>query len=206
MRTNSFTTNMRTKSNKELETILKEKNNYTKEAIQAVTWELEDRNIIEKTVDISKEITEEDQITDTSIAKKTLENNESPFKELEVPFLYSKKAILGFTIFFSTIFGAVLLMQNLKEMNKPKARIEVLVFGILYILFSAVLSTYLPQMMFIPLLFNIIGYAVLTEYYWNKNLGKDFAYQKKPIWQPLATSILIVLLLVILLYFTTTFG
>ena len=97
-------------------------------------------------------------------------------------------------------------MQNLKEMNKPKARIEVLVFGILYILFSAVLSTYLPQMMFIPLLFNIIGYAVLTEYYWNKNLGKDFAYQKKPIWQPLATSILIVLLLVILLYFTTTFG
>ncbi|MCL7764340.1 hypothetical protein MPF19_13010 [Polaribacter sp. Z014] len=197
---------MRTKSNKELETILKEKNNYTEEAIQAVTWELEDRNIIEKTVDISKEITVEDQITDTSIAKKTLENNESPFKELEVPFLYSKKAILGFTIFFSTIFGAVLLMQNLKEMNKPKARIEVLVFGILYILFSAVLSTYLPQMMFIPLLFNIIGYAVLTEYYWNKNLGKDFAYQKKPIWQPLATSILIVLLLVILLYFTTTFG
>ena len=46
MRQNSFSTNMRTKSNKELETILTEKDKYTEEALQAVTWELEDRNII----------------------------------------------------------------------------------------------------------------------------------------------------------------
>ena len=48
MRTNNFTQNMLKKSNAELENILEDKKTYTDEAIQAVIWELENRNIIEK--------------------------------------------------------------------------------------------------------------------------------------------------------------
>ena len=198
MRTNSFTKKMSAKSNTELEKIFENKSDYTDEAIQAVIWELENRNLIEKTEISYLETQVNSEVTETSTPKEDLENDESPFEELVVPILYSKKAILGFSILFSTIFGVVLLMSNLKTMNKPKARVEVLVFGIAYIFFSIVLFNYLPKTFFIPILFNIIGYAVLTEYYWNKNLGKDLQHRKKEIWKPLIISISMIVLLVFL--------
>jgi hypothetical protein len=189
---------MSAKSNTELEKIFENKSDYTDEAIQAVIWELENRNLIEKTEISYLETQVNSEVTETSTPKEDLENDESPFEELVVPILYSKKAILGFSILFSTIFGVVLLMSNLKTMNKPKARVEVLVFGIAYIFFSIVLFNYLPKTFFIPILFNIIGYAVLTEYYWNKNLGKDLQHRKKEIWKPLIISISMIVLLVFL--------
>ena len=198
MRTNSFTKKMSAKSNTELEKIFENKSDYTDEAIQAVIWELENRNLIEKTEISYLETQVNSEVTETSTSKEDLENDESPFEELVVPILYSKKAILGFSILFSTIFGVVLLMSNLKAMNKPKARVEVLVFGIAYIFFSIVLFNYLPKTFFIPILFNIIGYAVLTEYYWNRNLGKDLQHRKKEIWKPLIISISMIVLLVFL--------
>ena len=191
MRTNSFTKRMISKSNNELETILEEKSKYTEEAIQAVIWELENRNLIEKT-DISfEETVEEKDLANNTVLEKVLKDDESPFEELVIPNLYSKKTIQGFTIFFSTIFGTVLLMSNLKEQKKPNARIQVLIFGIVYTIFSTVILNFLPRMFFITILFNLIGYAVLSEYYWNKNLGKDLQYRKKKIWKPLIISLLI---------------
>jgi hypothetical protein len=189
---------MSAKSNTELEKIFENKSDYTDEAVQAVIWELENRNLIEKTEIPCKETQVNNEIAETSIPKEDLENDESPFEELVLPILYSKKAILGFSILFSTIFGVVLLMSNLKAMNKPKARAEVLVFGIAYTLLSFVLLDYLPKLFFITILFNIIGYAVLTEYYWNKNLGKELQHRKKEIWKPLIISISILILLVFL--------
>ncbi|WP_341221496.1 hypothetical protein [Polaribacter atrinae] len=202
MRKNSFSTNMRSKSNKELETILLEKDKYTEEAIQAVTWELQDRNILERTDDFSDEITKETVTIDVAVTNESTENNKSPFEELEVPVLYSKKAILGFTIFFSTIFGAVLLMQNLKEMNKPKARNQVLIFGLVYTVFSTILLNYLPKSFFTTFILNMIGYTVLTGYFWNINLGKDIVHRDKQIWKILGISLLIVFGLIFLLLLT----
>lgn len=198
MRTNSFTAKMSKKSNEELETIFDEKSKYTEEAVQAVIWELENRSLIEKTEILYQDPEKVGQGTKVTSTKETQEKNESPFEELVLPVLYSQKAIQGFTIFFTTIFGAVLLMRNLKEMNKPKAAIQVLVFGIVYTLFSIILLNYLPKMFFITLIFNLIGYAVLSEFFWNKNLGKELAYNKKKIWKPLFISTLILFLVVFL--------
>jgi hypothetical protein len=198
MRTNSFTAKMSKKSNEELETIFDEKSKYTEEAVQAVIWELENRSLIEKTEILYQDPEKVVQVTKVTRTKETQEKNESPFEELVLPVLYSKKAIQGFTIFFTTIFGAVLLMRNLKEMNKPKAAIQVLVFGIVYTLFSIILLNYLPKMFFITLIFNLIGYAVLSEFFWNRNLGKELAYNKKKIWKPLFISTLILFLVVFL--------
>ena len=198
MRTNSFTAKMSKKSNEELETIFDEKSKYTEEAVQAVIWELENRSLIEKTEILYQDPEKVVQLTKVTSTKETQEKNESPFEELVLPVLYSQKAIQGFTIFFTTIFGAVLLMRNLKEMNKPKAAIQVLVFGIVYTLFSIILLNYLPKMFFITLIFNLIGYAVLSEFFWNKNLGKELAYNKKKIWKPLFISTLILFQVVFL--------
>lgn len=187
---------MRLKSNKELKTILKKKNDYTQEAIQAVIWEMENRNLIDKSDVLYKNTFKENNQIDTD--EKNLDNNENPSKELILPVLYSKRAIQGFTIFFTTIFGAVLLMYNLKEMNKLKERNQVLIFGIVFTIISAILLNYLPKMIFTTLLFNLIGYAVLIEFFWKNNIEKELEYAKKEVWKPLTISIIILLLLLFL--------
>lgn len=195
MRTNSFTLKMSKYSDRDLETILEEKDKYTKEAIQAVIWELENRNLREKTTILEEEASEE-------ITK----NNERTIEEIPLPNLYSKKTIQGFAIFFSTIFGAFLLMYNLKEMKKSKARNEVLVFGILFTIVSVILLNYLPKTLFTTLLFNIIGYFILIHFFWNKDLGEDLKYKKKNIWNPLMYSILVIMLFVFLQFLPQILG
>ena len=187
---------MRLKSNKELKTILKKKNDYTQEAIQAVIWEMENRNLIDKSDVLYKNTFKENNQIDTD--EKNLDNNENPSKELILPVLYSKRAIQGFTIFFTTIFGAVLLMYNLKEMNKLKERNQVLIFGIVFTILSAILLNYLPKMIFTTLLFNLIGYAILIEFFCKNNIEKELEYAKKEVWKPLTISIIILLLLLFL--------
>lgn len=191
---------MKSKSNQELETIFDQKNNYTDEAIQAVIWELEDRNLIEK----SEVSYIESQIKNKEIIETEIDINKSPFEGLELPFLYSKKAIQGFTIFFSTIFGAVLLMSNFKATNNLKARNQVLIFGIGYTILSTVFLNFLPRMFFLTLLFNFVGYAILIEFFWNKTLGKEIEYRKKQIWKPLLISIAILIVFVLLHFLPQT--
>jgi hypothetical protein len=196
MRTNTFTLKMSKKSNAELEGIIQDKSSYTEEALQAVIWELENRNLIEKNtikiaiIPVEKEISVQEKQGDIK------NTNENSFEAFVLPVLYSKKAIQGFSILFSTLFGAVLLMSNLKKMNKPKARIEVFVFGIVYTIFTSLLLNYLPKTFFLTLIFNIVGYAVLVEYYWNKNLGKEFKHEKKQIKKPLIISLSVLAILV----------
>jgi hypothetical protein len=196
MRTNNFTQNMLKKSNAELEHIFEEKDTYTDEAIQAVIWELENRNLIEKDT-IKLAIIPVENETDVEEKQQDSKDiSESSFEAFVLPVLYSKKAIQGFTIFFSTLFGAILLMSNLQKINKPKARIEVFVFGIVYTIFTIVLLNYLPKTFFLTLIFNIVGYAILIEYYWNKNLGKEFKHEKKQIKKPLIISLSVLAILV----------
>lgn len=195
---------MSLKSNKELEIILKEKNDYNQEAIQAVVWEMEVRNLIQKTDDLYKDTFKESDAIQP--VEKAIDHNEHLSREMLLPHLYSKRAIQGFTLFFSTIFGVLLLMQNLKEMNKPVARNQVLFFGIVYTTISAILLNYLPKMFFVTLLFNMIGYAILSEFFWNKNLGNKLAYQKKEIWKPLMISFAVMLLLLLLQFLPQILG
>jgi hypothetical protein len=204
MRTNNFTQNMLKKSNAALVHILEDKDTYTDEAIQAVIWELENRNIIEKGSIIHNPVLLEKDIL---VEEKEIEDiPAASIEELAIPTLYSKRALQGFTIFFSTLFGAVLLMSNLKKVNKPKARMEVFIFGIGYTFLTILLLNYLPKTFFLTMVFNLIGYAVLVEYYWNKNLGKELKHQKKQISKPLIISFSILMFLVFLQFLPSMLG
>ena len=192
------------KSNAALVDILEDKETYTDEAIQAVIWELENRDIIEKGSIIHNPVLLEKDIL---VEEKEIEDiPAASIEELAIPTLYSKRAIQGFTIFFSTLFGAVLLMSNLKKLNKPRARMEVFVFGIGYTFLTILLLNYLPKTFFLTMVFNLIGYAVLVEYYWNKNLGKELKYQKKQISKPLIISFTILIFLVFLQFLPSMLG
>tara|TARA_B100000795_G_scaffold59818_1_gene39864 strand:+ start:8574 stop:9203 length:630 start_codon:yes stop_codon:yes gene_type:complete len=194
MRINTYSQTMAKKSDTALALVLEEKHKYTEEAIQAVIWELENRNIIEKDSIIQNpSVLVPEAVVKEGERGNLLKNAPLEEEEEEVPpILFSKRAIRGFTIFFSTLFGVVLLMHNLKKMNKRKARMEVLFFGIFYTFFTMILLSYLPTTLFITLLFNGIGYVVLTEYFWNKSLGKNVEYQKEQITKPVIISLSIV--------------
>lgn len=130
---------------------------------------------------------EHQENTDFKIENSTLKQEEV------VPELYSKTLILMFSILFSTIFSAVLLMSNLKSLGKGKARIQILLFAVLYLVATAIVLQVFnlpPNLTFIA---NVIGAAILNEYFWNKLIGKDLEYKKKSWIKPTLISVLIAL-------------
>lgn len=118
-------------------------------------------------------------------------NNINLEPDENAPHLYSDKVIYTFSILFSVIFGGVLLSINLKEADKRKGILTVIVFSILY----TVLSIYLLELLNAgnggTLLFGAIGAIILNEFFWKKYLGKDISYHKKSWVKPLIIALLI---------------
>lgn len=116
--------------------------------------------------------------------------------------IYSKRAIVGFSIFFSTIFGGVLLMINLREAGYKKAANLVLLFSVAYTLLGSVIMSYVstPSGAF-ALIFNGVGAYILTGYFFNKYFPED-DYYPKSIAKPLIVSLLICIPIVWLMFQT----
>ncbi len=117
----------------------------------------------------------------------------------ERPQLYSKTIILGFSIMFSTIFAAVLLMANLRTLGMNSARIKVLIFGILYVVGTGIAIQVFELAPMLTVIANVIGAAILNEFFWNKYIGSDVEYDKRSWLKPLLISMGIVLLVFFLL-------
>ena len=113
--------------------------------------------------------------------------------EANSPKLYSKTLIIIFSLLFSPIFAAVLLMSNLKEIGKNRERIFVLLFAILYLFTTAAILQIFnlpPNLTFIA---NVLGAAILNEYFWNKHIGRDIQYIKKSWIKPALISVAVAL-------------
>jgi hypothetical protein len=110
-------------------------------------------------------------------------------KDPDAPELYSPRAIWGFSIFFTVIFGAVLLFVNLK--NK-KAKWVVIGFGLLYTSLVIIIMNFIPQPNAgLSVGLNGGGGLLLTNLFWDKYVGRETKFRAKPIWKPLIISILI---------------
>lgn len=117
---------------------------------------------------------------------------EEPVKEETVvlPVLYSQTAILAFTIFFSPLFGGVLLAMNVWKVNK-KAVWQVIVFSLVFTAFSGYISYYMAPGSFVAILIPISGALILSELFWNRLIGKQLKYDKRKIIIPLIIALLI---------------
>jgi hypothetical protein len=108
------------------------------------------------------------------------------------PKIYSKVAIRGFSIFFTTIFGGVLLMQNLRDIGKKKEANIILLASLLFTAVTIfIVNIQTKPNTSITFLCNIIGSYILSEYFYKKYFPNDSLYEKKKIWKPLIISILI---------------
>jgi hypothetical protein len=191
------------KSDAELNQILIDKHKYTKEAINTAKLVLDERvsslpNEEQNSVLITEEPSNKAKEEETSsfyFQQKTpddiLENKEEMAIDPDAPSLYSKRVIYTFSVFFSSIFGVVLLMSNLKRMQERKARLQVLVFGISYFILTLVLVNTLEIFSRFVIGLNIIGAIILNEYFWNRYIGKDYSYHKRSWIKPAIISVLI---------------
>ena len=100
--------------------------------------------------------------------KKGKEPENQDFEENEIteilPELYSKSVITAFCILFSTIFGGVILMSNLRKKEEHKGRWQVLIFSILYTV-GMIYTVYSTGTSNFTLPLNILGAIILNEYY-----------------------------------------
>ncbi len=119
--------------------------------------------------------------------------------EEKLPELYSKTLILVFAILFSTIFAAALLMSNFRSLGKHKAAIWVLIFAIGYLIATAVVMQTLNLDLGLTLIANVIGAAILNEFFWNKYIGRDLEFKKKSWMKPVIISVVIAMLFLLLI-------
>ena len=193
MSQNLFTKTMSGKTEEELKAVLAENSPYVEEARQAAVRELEKRNVkSEETVNLDAE---------PSKAKpESLEDQYEPVfnknkkyitDDPDAPELYTKTAITLFSALFSTIFGAALLMSNMKTMGKNSSRFLVLAFGVIYTAIIIFTNEKIGTHSSMVTVFNLIGAAILTEIFWNHQLGKKLKHRKKKIWKPLIISIIV---------------
>ncbi len=111
--------------------------------------------------------------------------------EQQLPELYSKTLILIFAILFSTIFAAALLIVNLKSLGKNKQALLVGMFAFAYIIATALVMQAFNLSPTLTIIANVIGAAILNEFFWNRYIGSEFPFEKKNWLKPTLISIAI---------------
>ena len=119
-----------------------------------------------------------------------------------LPKIYSSKAILGFSIFLSTLFGGVLLYQNLKDLGKKKEANIILAFSVVFTILSiiAVNVPETPKSSF-AYLCGLIGGCILSYFFVPKYIPNEESHPKKQIWKPLIIATIITVVYVSLMIF-----
>jgi len=154
---------------------------------RGVAFSDEELNSLYEKIEKKKEFEEED---DSIFGySKLLQKN--VVTDPNAPLLYSRKAVLGFSIVFTVIFGAVLLSLNIeRKVNK----IKVIGFGVLFTTIAILLANVVSLPTFSVFFLNGLGGYLLSFDFWNKYVGRETKYRSKPIWIPLLISIIIMVL------------
>lgn len=107
--------------------------------------------------------------------------------------IYSKKAILGFSICFAPIFGGMLLRQNLIDDNRKKEANVVLLSSIVFTVLTIIIVNSMERKASsLTYLLNMGWGAILSEYFFNKYFpNKNYKFKK--IWKALLISIAIMI-------------
>ena len=125
--------------------------------------------------------------------------------EEKLPKIYSKKAVLGFSIFMSTLFGGILLYQNLIDINKKKEAYIVLGISIAITILTGIVVN-IPEnpKSSLAYLCGLGGGSLLAYYFVPKYFPNEEQYPKKAIWKPLIIAVIIVAILLALIIYGTS--
>jgi hypothetical protein len=159
---------------------------YRVDALQAIETELQKRDLDFEAHDYAHLRSLEDEEGHTPL-------DEVIQLEEEVS-LYSRSAVFGFSIFFSTIFGSILLMINLRRLGETKKGFEILFIGLAYAILSSVLVDLAGTSLILSLALNLLGGYLMSTYFWGKYIGLEYSHEKKSIAIPLILGVVLSLL------------
>jgi len=128
-----------------------------------------------------------------------VENSELNEQQLEdLPKLYSRNSVLFFSIFFSSIFGAFLVVSNLFRIGNKSAARMLLVFSSFYFALTVVLALLTAKpIALLTLAMNYIGGALLADYFQPKLIPGFKKYPTKSFLIPLLISLLLSIALIV---------
>jgi len=140
------------------------------------------------------------------------ENNEQQPEQQDIA-IYSKWAILGFSIFFGPLVGGILLMINLRSVGFKRQATGVLLFSVIYHFVAGIVISRIVKLppnitpteliqntqliislIAYSLIAQIVGGGILAEYFYKKYFPADI-YKYKTVWRPLAVMLIITLTL-----------
>jgi uncharacterized membrane protein len=104
------------------------------------------------------------------------------------PPIYTSRAIRAFAILVTPIFGGVMLMQNLRDIDRKDEGYKVFLFSTLYTIAVYVIASIPAQPGMLTLGLNIIGAMILCDYAYRNYFPDEASYPKKKIWKPLAIA------------------
>ena len=123
--------------------------------------------------------------------------------ENNLPKIYSSKAILGFSVFMSSLFGGILLYIYLRNLKKNKEANIVLVISIILTLLTYfVMSIPENPKSSLAYLCGFIGGGILSYFLVPKYIPNEEEFPKKQIWKPLIIALLIVIVFISLIIFS----
>ena len=115
---------------------------------------------------------------------------DSIFDEMKpLPVYYSENAILGFSFFCSTLFGAILMAMNASKTPSKKGVWPSIIFGLLFTAAQLTVSLYFSVKGSGPILFGIVGGSILKKFFWEKYIGEKVPYTKRSIVNPVIIAI-----------------
>ena len=181
MNDNRFLQKFKNYSSSQLEQIINDKETYVEDARVAAIELLKKKSGTTAEIEKHEIEIQTSQERKSEVQQKIDKEHKTDYStnDLNAPQLYSKRVVMLFSAIFSTIFGAVLMMNNFKEVGNKKAQFQVLAFGVGYTILTIVIVNMLNIQTNIAIGLNWGGAAIITEYFWNKKLGKTFQYRTK---------------------------
>lgn len=185
------------KSDKELEDYLINIMAFSREIVEAAITELKNRGRVFSESELSTLETKmqerENTIGKNTITVRDLEKNIVEDKSALA--LYSRKTIDWTTLIFGIVVGSILMALNFKSVEKKKGILGVLIFGVAYFIIEIIILSFIPDtttsfVNLIRVTLNGLGALILHTLIWDKFIGKDFKYRKKPIWLPIILGII----------------
>ena len=119
------------------------------------------------------------------------------------PLLYSQNMVRLSSFFFTTLCGGILMFINLKRIGKPKEAGYVLATGIGYLVLwvSIGVITSTRNNSSVSMLSGILGAILIGQFFWDRYIGKNFAYNKRPVWIPLIISLVSLAAILALIFY-----
>jgi len=190
------------KSNEELQNYIDNREKYLPESVEAAVAELQHRGVEfsdEELTVIAEDMRARRAATSVQTSFNGFFSDPEKVKQVEdedAPAFFTKRAIYGFSVFFSLLFGAIMLAINVGKTENRRGIAWIVLYGLGFTVAAGILAQYYHLNSGFGFMLNILGTFPLNNFFWNKYIGYDRLYRVRPIWTALVIGLVISAILV----------